>query len=311
MPDPEPETIIISEEEEGKRLDSILRERYRKIKSRTYFQMLIENGEVLLNGLAVKKRVRPKVGDEVEICFALTPEISVQPENIPLNIIFEDEHLLVVNKSAGMVVHPAAGNWTGTFVNAFLYYCSHLPRDLSDIRPGIVHRLDKDTSGVLIGAKTALAHQRLVEQFSGRVVYKEYSAICLGNPGEGEFRSLIGRHPVDRKKMSILQEGGREAVTKYKTLFFDGFLSLVEVVIKTGRTHQIRVHFSHHRTPVLGDSVYGSAAANKKYQAVRQMLHANKICLDHPITKKAMEFVAPVPDDMAIFTRRLQKGGRG
>ncbi len=261
-----------------------------------------------MNGLPVKKRVRPKAGDEVEIFFVLTNEIDVLPENIPLEIIFEDEHLLVVNKPAGMVVHPAAGNWSGTFVNAFLYHCKHLPMDASNLRPGIVHRLDKDTSGVLIGAKTALAHQRLVSQFAGREVYKEYAAVCVGNPGAGIFRSLIGRHPVHRKKMSVLEEGGREAVTRYKTVSFDGSLSLVEIVIETGRTHQIRVHFSHHNTPVLGDPVYGSLSANKKYHAARQMLHARRVCLAHPVTKEKMEFVAEIPGDMAIFCKRLQKG---
>jgi len=165
MENQETETIIVRESEAGKRLDRILADRYIELKSRNYFQNLIRDHNVLLNGETIKKHVRPKVGDEIEIYFALTPEIDITPENIPLNVIYEDGDILVVNKPAGMVVHPAPGNWSGTFVNALLYHCKQLQRDFTNLRPGIVHRLDKDTSGVLVGAKTSLAQQRLIELF--------------------------------------------------------------------------------------------------------------------------------------------------
>lgn len=308
MDNQETETIIVSEAEAGKRLDRILTARYSELRSRNYFQNLIREHNVLLNGETIKKHTRPKAGDEVEIFFALTPEIDITPEDIPLDIIFEDDDILVVNKPVGMVVHPAPGNWSGTFVNALLYHCKQLPGDFANLRPGIVHRLDKDTSGVLVGAKTSLAQQRLIELFASREVHKEYLAICLGNPGEGEFNQPIGRHPVHRKKMTIREDGGRNALTKYKTLAFDGKISLVDLIIETGRTHQIRVHLSHHRTPVLGDDTYGNPQSNKQYKAERQMLHARLISFKHPITKEPMEFIAEMPEDMAKFTTRLGTG---
>lgn len=291
------DSFEITETEAGTRLDQILAGRYRTLKSRTYFQNLIADGKVLLNGKAVKKQLKPDAGDEVEVFFALTPEISLTPENIPLDILFEDEHLIVVDKPAGMVVHPAVGNWSGTFVNALLYHCANLAQDSSSMRPGIVHRLDKDTSGVLIAAKSGLAHQKLVEMFSKRLVSKEYLAICLGNPGEGVLTGAIGRHPVHRKQMAVCDHG-RPALTRYRTLHFDGRRSLVQVQLETGRTHQIRVHFSHHRTPILGDSIYGNSQANQKFGAERQMLHARRIGFMHPLEGHPLEFSAKIPADM-------------
>ena len=307
MENPESETIIINEEEAGQRLDKILANRYQEVRSRSYFQTLIQDHNVLLNGAPVKKRAKPARGDEVEIFFVLTPEIDVVPEPIPLSIIFEDEYVLVVNKPSGLVVHPAPGNWTGTFVNALLYHCKQLPTDSSDLRPGIVHRLDKETTGVLIAAKTAQAQQRLVEMFSSREVHKEYLAICLGNPGEGEIQLPIGRHPVHRQRMTIRENGGREALTIFSALAFDGSISLVKILLATGRTHQIRVHMQHHGTPILGDSTYGNTQANTKYKAARQLLHARCLRLSHPITKEPVEFVAEIPPDMARFVQRLDK----
>ncbi len=299
------ETIIISTEETGDRLDKILAGRYKELHSRTYFQMLIEEQKVLLNGSPVKKRIKPQEGDEVEICFALTPEIDITPQDIPLDILFEDEHLLAINKPPGMVVHPAPGNWNGTFVNALLFHCKTLPTGDS-LRPGIVHRLDKETSGVLIAAKTSLAQQRLIALFSSRQVHKEYLAVCLGNPGEGKIQQPIGRHPVYRQKMCV-KEGGREASTAFKAAAFDGALSLVEVLLETGRTHQIRVHMKHHGTPVLGDTLYGNLQANEKYHAKRQMLHAWKISFIHPITGKKLHIEAPIPEDIAHYSSRARR----
>ena len=295
------DTIIINETEAGERLDKVLANRYRSLHSRTYFQNLIEEGRVLVNGLLVKKRSPLQEGDEVEINFLLTPELNITPEDIPLNILYEDDAIVVINKVPGMVVHPAAGNWSGTFVNALMFHCA-LEVTAGSVRPGIVHRLDKDTSGVLIAAKTALAQQKLMEQFAAREVEKEYLAICCGNPGDTTIDLPIGRHPVKRKVMAVVEEGGRSAITHCKTLACDGKLSLVQVLIETGRTHQIRVHLKHRGTPVLGDALYGNETVNRKFGASRQMLHAHKLGIKHPVTGKPMQFVAPIPDDMTKLT---------
>lgn len=295
------DTLFISEEEAGERLDKVLAARLSEAGSRTYFQYLIDEGKVLLNGAPVKKRTKPKAGDEVEVEYILAPELTLKAENIPLNIIYEDDSILVVNKAAGMVVHPATGHWTGTFVNALLFHCrDNLVKDekANTLRPGIVHRLDKDTSGLIIAAKTGLAQQKLIEMFSGRKVYKEYLAICIGNPKEGVIDAPIGRHPSNRKVMAVLEEGGRSAITRYRSLSFDERISLVSVVIDTGRTHQIRVHMKHHGTPVVGDPIYGVPSFNAKLGVGRQMLHAYKLRFDHPISGETMEFTAEIPQDM-------------
>jgi 23S rRNA pseudouridine1911/1915/1917 synthase len=298
MSTPDSETWVITAEEAGERLDKILAQRYLQQYSRTYFQYLIGEHLVLLNGIPVKKRTKPEEGDEVDILFSATPEIDVAPESIPLDILYEDDAIIVINKPAGMVVHPAPGNWTGTFVNALLGHCKALEVPEGSLRPGIVHRLDKDTSGVLIAAKTLLAQQRLIELFAGRRVYKEYLAICCGNPGTGEIDIPIGRHPVHRQKMAPLKEGGKPALTRYDTLSFDGALSVVRIILATGRTHQIRVHMLHLGTPVLGDAIYGQPSFNKKFKAERQLLHAYRLRLPHPLTGKMMEFEAPIPTDI-------------
>lgn len=294
------ESIIIEKEEEGCRLDKVLAARFFDIKSRSYFQKLIEDGLVLLNEAPAKKRTQPKAGDLVEIQFVLPDEIDLEPENIPLEIIFEDEYLLIVNKKAGMVVHPAPGNWTHTFVNALLYHCKNLPNPDS-LRPGIVHRLDKDTTGLLIAAKTPLTHERLVSMFAGKEIHKEYLAICVGNPGNQEVKTKIGRHPVNRKLMAVLEEGGKEAHSILKTVAHHGNYSLVNIDLKTGRTHQIRVHLKHVNAPILGCPLYGSQEANKKHKIARQMLHAYFLSFIHPITRVPLEFKLPLPEDMRVF----------
>ena len=301
------ESFFISDVESGERLDKILANRLKDLGSRTYFQFLIDEGQVLLNGEPVKKRVKPLSGDEIEIEYRLTPELNLKPENIPLNIIFEDEFIIVVNKPPGMVVHPAVGNWTGTFVNALLYHCSSLlNKDDSNLRPGIVHRLDKDTSGLIIAAKTSEAHKKLVEMFSLRDIHKEYLAICLGNPGEGSIDLPIGRHPVQRKMMTVLQQGGKPALTHFRSLAHDEKLSLVSLIIETGRTHQIRVHMKHKGTPVLGDLVYGVPSANTKYGTTRQLLHAHKLSFKHPINSNLLNFQAEMPEEMLRFAEKLR-----
>jgi 23S rRNA pseudouridine1911/1915/1917 synthase len=288
------ENIIVSDEMVKERLDRLLCQQFPTY-SRTYFQYLIEQGFVLVNGLPIKKKDKPKTGDEIEICFQLTPEISLEPENIPLEILYEDEHLLAINKPAGMVTHPAPGHYTQTFVHALLYHCKTLPRG-DTLRPGIVHRLDKDTSGVLLAAKTSEAHQKLVEMFCQRKLEKTYLAICVGTPGNGTIEAPIKRHPTKRKEMAV-DPTGKAATTITNVLSFDGKLSLVEVMLITGRTHQIRVHLKHKGTPILGDSVYGSLSWNKNYDAPRQMLHAYRLSFCHPITGMKINLKAPIPAD--------------
>ena len=304
MPSGEQETIIIQPEEVGERLDKILTQRFLEVYSRTYFQYLIEKHLVLVNGEPVKKRIKPALGDEVEIEFALTPEIPLEPENIPLDICFEDEHLLVVNKPPGLVIHPAPGNWSGTFVNALLYYCKELTKE-TPLRPGIVHRLDKDTSGLLIAAKSTAVQQQLIEQFAERKVYKEYVSICMGNPGTLLLDAPIGRHPIQRQKMAVLKTGGKESRTRIETLKSTGKFSLVKVILETGRTHQIRVHLKEAGHPVLGDSLYGNQSLNAQCQAMRQMLHAGVLRLKHPITGLTLELRKEPPEDMQAMLKKL------
>lgn len=298
-------TIIVEGAESGKRLDKLLADRFPD-SSRTYFQSLIERELVLLNGSPVKKRVLVDEGDEIEIEFALTPEISLEAECIPLDILFEDEALLAINKPSGMVVHPGAGHFSHTFVNALLYHCKQLEKGDS-LRPGIVHRLDKETTGVLLAAKREDVHHKLVEQFATRRVKKEYVAICLGNPGKRQIEGNIGRHPTKRKEMAVLKPGGKEARTVVETLFFDERISYVRLFPETGRTHQLRVHLKSIGHPILGDSLYGNLQMNKKYGAERQLLHAEKIAFTHPSTGKQMEIVAPQPADIQQFVQKLKK----
>lgn len=294
------EIIFIEENEAGHRLDQLLAARFKGIYSRTYFQKLIEQGLVLVNGKPVKKRFIPVVNDEIEVEFAAESTSEILPENIPLNILYEDDDILVINKPAGFVVHPAPGNWTGTFVNALLYHCSGLMDQKPSVRPGIVHRLDKDTTGVLIAAKNTYSQTRLIESFSKREVEKLYLAIAIGNPGKQMIHAPIGRHPVHRQKMAITEKG-REAISYVETLQIKENLALVQVDIKTGRTHQIRVHLCSVGTPVLGDALYGSKSSNEKFRAKRQMLHASKLLISHPRTGERMEFHAPLPEDFRPF----------
>ncbi|MCC5832135.1 MAG: RluA family pseudouridine synthase [Chlamydiales bacterium] len=289
-------TLHVSAEETKLRLDKLLALRYPEY-SRQYFQYLIREKLVLVNGNLAKKAAKLEEGDEIEIEFALTPEISLEPEEIPLEILFEDDDLIAVNKPAGMVVHPAAGNWSGTFVNALLFHCKQLPKG-GTLRPGIVHRLDKETSGVLVAAKNERAQQLMVELFANRQIEKEYLAVCVGNPGNRLIAGKIGRHPVRRKEMAILEEKGREARTRCESLAHSPHLSLVRLFPETGRTHQLRVHLKAVGTPILGDSLYGIPSMNRKFNAKRQMLHAFALRFKHPLKKEEIELKAPIPQDM-------------
>ena len=301
----ETDLLIVTEEEAGMRLDKYLSLRFPDY-SRTYFQSLIEEKLVLVNSELVKKASKLETGDEIEIEFALTEEISIEPQPIALDILYEDEHLLAVNKPAGMVVHPAVGNWKDTFVNALLYHCAQV-KSQGSLRPGIVHRLDKDTSGLLLAAKDEFTQRKLVEAFALRQIEKEYLAICIGNPGNRHVHTYIGRHPTRRKEMAVLPDKGKEAKTSCETLAYNQNLSFVKLLPTTGRTHQLRVHMQFIGFPILGDAVYGSYAANKKFGAKRQLLHASALRFMHPITQKKMEFRAEPPRDMLHFIQIIQE----
>jgi 23S rRNA pseudouridine1911/1915/1917 synthase len=298
LPGDEHEFLCVTAEEEGARVDKLLAARFPH-HSRTYFQHLIDISCVLINSEPVKKRYIPEEGDEIEVCFQATPEASLEAEKIPLEILYEDEHILAVNKPAGMVVHPAPGHWSGTFVNALLGHCQDIAPGTDPMRPGIVHRLDKETSGVLLAAKTLASQQKLIEQFSSRKMDKLYLAICQGRPSNGIINAPIGRHPVHRKEMAALPDG-REAITEIQVAAFNEKCSLVLAKPQTGRTHQIRVHLKHIGCPVLGDSIYG-----KKDGHERHLLHAYRLKFDHPITASPIRLIAPIPQDMLLWLQKL------
>lgn len=298
-----PEILFVEPEEAGLRIDKLLSLRF-KDQSRTYFQYLISEGLIFLNSQPVKKRICPHQGDEIEIHFALTPELQINPEAIPLDILYEDEWVIAINKPASMVVHPAPGNWTGTFVNALLAHCGQLPNSDNILRPGIVHRLDKETSGVLLAAKTVQSHRLLVDAFAQRKIHKEYIAICIGHPKLSSIDLPIGRDPKRRQQMAINHLNGKAAKTHCYPLLSIGNYSLVQLLLETGRTHQIRVHLQSLGTPILGDSVYGSSNINQKEMATRQLLHAHRVSFSHPITQKQLHLEAPIPADLGSFIRR-------
>jgi 23S rRNA pseudouridine1911/1915/1917 synthase len=286
--------LAAAPEDAGTRLDQFLAGALSTL-SRSRIQDLIREGHVTLNGGPAKPNARLKAGDAVTLAEPAAVPIDTAPEEIALEVLFEDKDLIVVNKPAGLVVHPAAGNWGGTLVNALLHHCQSLSGIGGEQRPGIVHRLDKETSGCLVAAKNDLAHQGLTRQFAGREVTKIYLALATGHfeRQSGEIDAPIGRHPVQRKKMTVVKPGsGRAARTSYRVLREIGAATLVECTLHTGRTHQIRVHLQHLRHPLLGDEVYGRRAGFS-----RQMLHAWKLGFAHPRTAAAVQFTAPLPED--------------
>ncbi len=294
-PLPNQPLIFVEAQEQDMRLDKLLSIRFENL-SRTYFQWLISEGYVSLNGIVVKKSAKLQEGDEIEVQFIPTQELDLVAEDIPLDIIFEDEHMIAINKPAGLVVHPGPGNWKGTFVNALLFHCTTLEKT-NDLRPGIVHRLDKETSGVLVAAKTHEMHGLLSALFAERKVEKHYLAICLGVPKAQIVDAPIGRHPTQRKLMTVVETGGKLARTHIDVVATNGTLSLLDVNLETGRTHQIRVHLKYINHPLLGDEIYGK----KLYGASRQLLHAHTIAFCHPITQENLVIKAPVAQDMAHF----------
>lgn len=287
--------------EESRRLDKLLSEAFPE-HSRSYFQFLMEEGSVTCNGKRAKKGMIPKIGDQIQIFFKPLPTLSLSPEEIFLDILYEDETLLCINKPAGMVVHPAPGHSSGTFVHALLHHCQTLPPQ--GVRPGIVHRLDKETSGVLLAAKTVEAHKELIDAFSNRLVEKEYLAIVTGNPGQQVIDRPIGRHPARRQEMTI-RESGRHATTLIETLKSANGLSLIQAKPITGRTHQIRVHLKSIGTPVMGDFLYGPVKLSHKLKVRRQLLHAHRLKFPHPLSKKEIEVEAPLPEDFKAFLKKI------
>ena len=298
--------IIIIADVSGVRLDKFISEN--SDISRSYASKLAEDGCVILNGKVVSKKTKVNNGDEVVVTVPEPQDIEAKPEDIPIDIVYEDDSVIVVNKPQGMVVHPAAGNASGTLVNGLLYHCS-LSSINGAVRPGIVHRIDKDTSGLLVVAKTNEAHESLSAQLKERKALRKYQCIVNGNIKEdaGTVNKPIGRHPTDRKRMAII-EGGREAITHYKVLERFGMYTLVECTLETGRTHQIRVHMSSLGHSIVGDRVYGIKKDREKGKG--QLLHAKTIGFTHPKTGELMEFDSDLPKDFSAFVTKLRANSK-
>ncbi len=278
----------------SKRLDHFLAAALPQF-TRSRLQNLTREGHVRINGAPAKPGAKLHSGDRITVQEPPPRPSEALAQEIPLDVLYEDEDLIVINKAPGIVVHPAAGNWDGTLVNALLHHCQTLSGIGGEERPGIVHRLDKDTSGCLVAAKSDMAHQKLIRQFAGREITKIYLAIAEGRPAQksGTIHASIGRHPVHRKRMTVVEEGrGRAAHTDWRVLQELPTGTLVECTLHTGRTHQIRVHLKHLGHPLLGDEVYGHKAGFP-----RQMLHAWQLGFTHPRTGEQVRLVAPVPED--------------
>ena len=301
------EIVLKAEETSANaRIDKYIAENVENM-TRSAVQKLIAEGCVTVNGKIPDKNLKLKTGDEIKINLP-EPEIcEALPENIPLDIVYEDEDLLVVNKPRGMVVHPATGNYTGTLVNALMYHCGDRLSGINGvIRPGIVHRIDKDTSGLLIVAKNDFAHNILAEQIKEHSFTRKYQAVVVGNLKDdtGTVNAPVGRHQTDRKKMAVTLKNSRNAVTHYKVIARYNGYTHVELTLETGRTHQIRVHMAYIGHPVAGDSVYGG----KKYLAKLngQCLHAYYISFTHPRTNEILSFSAPLPDYFTDFLESIR-----
>jgi 23S rRNA pseudouridine1911/1915/1917 synthase len=296
--------FVVSKEDAKLRLDRFLAKQLPKY-SRSRLQQLIRAGFVRLNGVPTRPRQSVRSGDEIELTEPPLEKIANQPEPIPLEILLEDNDLIVINKPAGLVVHPGAGHQQHTLVNALLSHYTTLSGIGGKERPGIVHRLDKETSGCIVVAKNDSAHQDLSKQFAERTVEKVYLALVAGKLRKvsGVIEEKIGRHPVHRQKMSATVLRGRAAKTEYRLVRSSDQASLVECRLHTGRTHQIRVHLHHLGHPVLGDKVYGSRLAK---EWPRQMLHAWKLGFDHPRIKEWKSFEAPLPQDFTTAMNALE-----
>ncbi len=313
--------FTVDNNQSGQRLDILLPQNDPSL-SRSRVKRMIEEGDVLVNNLPSKPAQRLQEGDIIRLTIRSAREAVAVPQEIPLNIVYEDAAIIVVNKEAGMVVHPAPGNYDRTLVNALLFHCHDLSGIGGVLRPGIVHRLDKGTSGLIVAAKTDEAHRSLTAQFVRHDVHKTYQAIVWGDikGNSGEIILAVGRHPGDRKKMSTKSKRGRDAITLWKVRERYGPATLLDVEIMTGRTHQIRVHLSDRGYPVIGDAVYGNASkirtvsdATLKAQLKaqdRQALHAAKLSFLHPSTNNRIVFTAEMPEDMANLCAHLRNIGK-
>ncbi len=309
---------LVGPESAALRLDHFLAARQAEL-SRSRIQELIRTGAVRVNGQTVRASCRLKSGDRVDIRIPAPVPLELEPQDLPLKIVYEDRHLVVVDKAAGMVVHPAAGHADGTLVNALLFHC----RDLAGIggieRPGIVHRIDQDTSGLLVVAKDDFTHQQLAEQFKVHSIFREYTALVYGRlqPLRGSFAAAIGRHPRQRKKMAVVTSGGKSAKTNYRVLrcLAAAACSLVALRLETGRTHQIRVHLSAAGHPLVGDRIYGCKGARRLpadpvvagllRDFPRQALHARTLGFIHPVSRRYLEFSSELPADFRDLLEKL------
>lgn len=298
---------VFTADRADERLDLFLVRRLTDL-SRSYAQRLITDGQVTVDGTARKANYKLRGGEEVACTMPPAEEIEICAEDIPLDILYEDADIIVVNKARGMVVHPAAGIYTGTLVNALLWHCHDLSGINGALRPGIVHRLDKDTSGVMVAAKNDMAHHYLARQIRDKDARREYRAIVHGNivPRAGVITGDIGRHPTDRKKMAIVRENGKPATTHFEVLERFGDYTYVSCRLETGRTHQIRVHMTSIGHPLVGDPKY--TAKKNPFVIVGQALHSLTLSLTHPRTGTEMTFTAPLPADMEEILHTLHSG---
>lgn len=305
--------ITITDEMNGTRLDLVLSACLEDF-SRSFIQKLFENGMITVNGeICREKKRKAAAGSCVCVDIPEAEKLQVEAEDIPLDIVYEDDDVLVVNKPAGMVVHPAPGNYTGTLVNALMYHCGDNLSSINGvIRPGIVHRIDKDTSGLLMVAKNDKAHSSLSQQLSEHTITRRYKAIVHSNikEDEGTIDKPIGRDPKNRLRNAVTELNSKNAVTHYKVLERFGTFTLIEARLETGRTHQIRVHMAYLKHPLLGDELYGPAKSKSasKLGAKRQMLHAGVLGFAHPSTGSYMEFSGPLPEDFEGVLDRLRRG---
>lgn len=300
------ETVTAEAEDAGTRADVFLAAKLGV--SRSNMQKLLEDGRVKRGEKIIKANYKVRAGEMFVVDIPEPEPIEAVPENIPLDIIYEDDDVVVLNKERGMVVHPAPGNYTGTLVNALLYHCSNLSGINSAIRPGIVHRLDKDTSGIMIVAKNDAAHISLSQQIQSKTAVRTYLAVVRGNikTDSGTIETQIARDKTDRKKMAVVKEGGRDAITDYEVLERFGKYTLVRCKLRTGRTHQIRVHMEYMGYPLVGDPKY--SPMKTPFGIKGQALHSHTLEFTHPRTGERMKFEAPLPEDMHKIITRLHNG---
>ena len=297
--------FVINDEQQSTRIDLVLSLQLQEV-SRSFVQKLLEKGAVTVNGkVCDSKKYKVNSGDDIEITVPEPEELKIEAENIPLDIVYEDDDLMVVNKPRGMVVHPAVGNENGTLVNAIMYHCGDRLSSINGvIRPGIVHRIDKDTSGLLMIAKNDMAHESLSQQLAEHSITRRYEALVFNNfnEDEGTVDAPIGRDPKNRLKQAVTSQNSKHAVTHWRVLERFGKYTLVEAKLETGRTHQIRVHMSYIKHPLVGDFVYGPS--KQPFSVEGQLLHAKILGFVHPRTRQYMEFERPRPE---IFEETLNK----